>query len=68
MTVDLKTGSDAWELDLGNFVDEAWVFFRANDGDPGTVEGASLTRLTGNLYLLHATSGHVRIARTGASS
>ena len=68
VTVDLKTGSDAWELDLGNFVDEAWVFFRANDGDPGTVEGASLTRLTGNLYLLHATSGHVRIARTGASS
>lgn len=68
VTVDMRTSDDAWELTLGNFVDEAWLFFRANEGDPGAVEGGSLTHLTGDLYLLHATSGEVRIARTGAAS
>ena len=68
VTVDESSSDDAWDLSLGNFVDEAWLFFRSNDGEPGDVEGGSLTHLTGNLYLLHATSASVRIARTGASS
>ncbi len=68
VTVDLSTNSDVWELKLGNFVDEAWLFFRANDGDPGAVEGGELTNLAGDLYLLHATQANIRISRTGASS
>lgn len=68
VTVNLSTTSDAWKISLGNFTDEAWVFFRANDGNPGAVDGGTLTHLTGNLYLLHASRADVSIAREGASS
>lgn len=63
LTVDLKTHQRDWTLDLGNFTDEAWLMFRANNGVPGAVDGGSITHLVGNLYLLKATSGTVRIER-----
>lgn len=37
--------------------------FRANNGTPGRVRGGSLTKLTGNLYLLKVTSATVHIER-----
>ena len=49
-----------------NFVDEAWLFFRANEGTPGRVTNGELTHLTGDLYLLKATAGTVHIERKGA--
>lgn len=66
VTVTLDRTDTAWTLSLGNFVDEAWLFFRANGAVPGRVTGGELTHLTGDLYLLKATSDTVRIARKEA--
>lgn len=66
VTIKLDRTDTAWTLSLGNFVDEAWLFFRANGATPGRVTGGELTHLTGDLYLLKATSDTVRIARKEA--
>ncbi len=66
LTVTLDSTDTAWTLHLGNFADEAWLFFRANEGTPGNVTGGELTRLTGDLYLLKANADTVRIEKKGA--
>lgn len=63
VTVSVDTGADAWTLNLGNFHDEAWLMFRANNGEPGTVFGGEIKHLTGNLYLVKATDKTVTIER-----
>ena len=63
LTVSMATSDDSWDLHLGNFIDQGWLMFRANNGTPGRVRGGSLTKLTGNLYLLKATSATVHIER-----
>lgn len=69
LTVSMATSDDSWDLHLGNLIDQGWLMFRANNGTPGRVRGGSLTRLTGNLYLLKATSATVHIERkTGGES
>ena len=63
LTVSMATSEDSWDLRLGNLIDQGWLMFRANHGTPGRVRGGSLTKLTGNLYLLKATSATVHIER-----
>ena len=63
VTVSVDTSDDAWTLSLGNFHDEAWLMFRANNGEPGAVTGGEITHLTGDLYLVKATDKTVTIAR-----
>lgn len=63
VTVSVDTSADAWTLSLGNFHDEAWLMFRANNGEPGAVTGGELTHLMGNLYLLKANDKTVTIER-----
>lgn len=63
VTVSVDTSADAWTLNLGNFHDEAWLMFRANNGEPGAVTGGEITHLTGDLYLVKATDKTVTIAR-----
>ena len=63
VTVNVDTSADAWTLNLDNFHDEAWLMFRANNGEPGAVTGGELTHLTGNLYLLKANDKTVTIER-----
>lgn len=63
LTVSMATSDDSWDLHLGNLIDQGWLMFRANSGTPGRVRGGSLTKLTGNLYLLKATSATVHIKR-----
>lgn len=63
LTVPMATSDDSWDLHLGNLIDQGWLMFRANNGTPGRVRGGSLTKLTGNLYLLKATSATVHIER-----
>lgn len=63
VTVSVDTDANAWTLSLGNFHDEAWLMFRANNGEPGAVTGDELTHLTGNLYLLKANDKTVTIER-----
>lgn len=65
VTVSVDTDADAWTLSLGNFHDEAWLMFRANNGEPGTVSGGEIKHLTGNLYLVKATDKTVTIERKG---
>lgn len=63
VTVSVDIDADAWTLSLGNFHDEAWLMFRANNGEPGAVTGGEITHLTGDLYLVKATDKTVTIAR-----
>lgn len=63
LTVSMETSDDSWDLKLGNLTDQGWLMFRANNGTPGRVRGGSLTKLTGNLYLLKATNATVHIKR-----
>ena len=63
VTVSLSSSDSFWKLKLGNFHDEAWLFFRANEGEPGRVTGGELEHLDGNLYLLKASSANVTIER-----
>ena len=63
VTVGVDTSADAWTLSLGNFHDEAWLMFRANNGEPGAVTGGELTHLTGDLYLLKANDNTLTIER-----
>ena len=63
VNVTLQSAADAWTLTLGNFTDEAWLLFRANEGVPGRVTGGQLTCLTGKLYLLKAENAVVTIER-----
>ncbi len=63
VTVSVDTSADAWTLSLGNFHDEAWLMFRANNGEPGAVTDGELTHLTGNLYLLKANDNTLTIER-----
>lgn len=63
VTVSVDTSDDAWTLNLGNFHDEAWLMFRANNGEPGAVSGGEIKHLTGNLYLVKATDKTVAIER-----
>lgn len=63
VTVSMDTSDDAWTLSLGNFHDEAWLMFRANNGEPGAVSGGEIKHLTGDLYLVKATEKTVTIER-----
>lgn len=51
------------KLNLGNFADEAYLMVRFNEGKVGHVSGGKLEKLTGDLYLLHATDKTVTIQR-----
>ena len=66
LTVTTESTPTEWTLTLGNFVDEGWLFFRANEGTPGRVTGGELTHLTGNLYLLKADADTIHIEKKGA--
>lgn len=50
-------------LNIGGFYKEAYFMVRMNEGTIGTVTGGELEHLSGNLYLLHATSDVVRIEK-----
>lgn len=66
LTVSVQSTPKEWLVSLGNFVDEGWLFFRANEGAPGRVTGGELTRLTGDLYLLKANADTIHIEKKGA--
>lgn len=53
------------KLKVDNFQDEAWFMIRFNEWEPDIekTEGGTLTRLTGNLYLLRVESENVSIVR-----
>lgn len=48
-------------LTLGGFYKEAYIMVRINEGEPTEVAGGTIENISGNLYLLHATSSEVNI-------
>ncbi len=48
-------------ITIDNFYDDAQLLVRFNTGTPTTVQGGTLTHMTGDLYLLSATAGVVDI-------
>ncbi len=48
-------------VDIENFYDEGYFFIRFNEGEYKSIDGGSLTKLTGNLYLLKADKETVTI-------
>lgn len=52
---------DKLVLGIGNFYDEGYFFIRFNDKEFESVEGGSLSHLTGDLYLLKADNETVTI-------
>lgn len=53
---------NAMVLELGNFVDEAWLLVRLNGHRPGTVTGGTLEELLDGLYLLKAEQADIEIS------
>lgn len=49
-------------ISINDFYDEAQFMVRFNEQKPGTVEGAKITHLTGDLYLLQATKDTVTVS------
>ena len=49
-------------IKIDHFYDEAQLFVRFNEKEPDTVQGGTLSHLTGDLYLLCATQDVVNIA------
>ncbi len=56
-----KMAGDILTLNIENFHDYAYFFTRFNEGQPGKITGGSLTRLTGDLYLLEAKRENIEI-------
>ena len=59
----METSDDGWDLKLGNLTESRVAHVPCQHGTPGRVRGGSLTKLTGNLYLLKATNATVHIER-----
>ena len=61
LTVETEQNKDSLTVHLGNFVDEASILMRFNEGVPGKAEGGELIQLTDTLYLLRADKNTVVI-------
>lgn len=61
ITLSKKISDDKLTLKLGNFCDEAQLMVRFNEREPLKARGGKLTKLTGDLYLLEASSDTVTV-------
>ena len=61
VTVKKEMQGDTLLLTLDHFTDMCPLLLRVNEGVPGNVTGAQMTRLTESLYLLMANSDTIRI-------
>jgi hypothetical protein len=53
LAVDARVTPDGYEIDLGNFYDEAWLMLRATK-KPVAIDGGEITPVTSDLYLIKA--------------
>jgi hypothetical protein len=49
------------DLKLGGFSGEAYLMLRINEGEPTEIQGGEYEHITGNLYLIHATTDEVNV-------
>lgn len=61
LSMDRTDTEDAINLRLNGFWDEAYMMVRINKGEPKNVIGGTLDHISGDYYLLYATSSHVTI-------
>lgn len=54
LTVQKEQIGQDMHIHLGNYVDEAYLLLRFNNGSPAATQGGTLTQLTDTLYLLQA--------------
>ncbi|HBL85281.1 MAG: hypothetical protein A2Y17_03540 [Clostridiales bacterium GWF2_38_85] len=59
--VSRKTQGDKYIIDIDNFYDEAYLMIRIREGEPVSVVGGGLDKLSNELYMLTAVSDHVEI-------
>jgi len=60
LKVHRKTDQEGYHIHLENFYDEAYLLMRTTH-TPGAIEGGELTQVSGELYLLKATSAEVLV-------
>jgi len=60
--VALKTQqvTGGYEINLGNFYDESWLMMRSSS-NPVSISGGEITKVTQNLYLIHAKESEILI-------
>lgn len=59
--LDQLWGDNELVLQIQGFYDEAYFMLRWQEGEPKTVQGGTLEKLSDTLYLVHATASEVRI-------
>lgn len=62
VTPHIVLNNDSIEISIDNFYDDAQLMLRFNEKKPGSVEGGSLTHLTGDLYILDADRDTVTVS------
>ncbi len=61
LQVEQTATEETLAIELGGFVDEAWLLVRLNGHEPGPVQGGELTPLQDGLYLLKAESSQIQV-------
>jgi hypothetical protein len=65
LAVKTKTVDNNFQIDLGNFYDEAWLMLRTKV-EPKSIEGGTITPITSDLYLIRALKPKVILNFQGA--
>lgn len=65
LAVKTETVNNHFQITLGNFYDEAWLMVRTK-ATPLSIEGGTITPITGNLYLIKALKPKVVLNFEGA--
>lgn len=66
LAVQAKKNNGAFEIDLGNFYDEAWLMLRTTS-KPSSIEGGTITPVTSSLYLIKAQNSKVLVRFEGVT-
>lgn len=66
LAVQTTNTQEGFEIDLGNFYDEAWLMLRSRS-KPLSIEGGTITPVTSNLYLVKASDTKVVIHFEGGT-
>lgn len=64
LAVQTKSISNGYEIDLGNFYDEAWLMMRSIQ-KPSSIDGGTIIPVTSNLYLIKAVKPKITVKFDG---
>jgi hypothetical protein len=66
LAVKTENINGTYEINLGNFYDEAWLMMRSTK-KPASIEGGTITPVTSDLYLIKALKSKIVITFAGAN-